>query len=100
MKMFYITLNSAEEATQLSIAMLSAQLAVCTNWFAIDCAYLLDGIIHTGKEFVLIVKTQDNMRGKIEALIAEHIAYNNYIAELDVTSINPFFSNWLQKELK
>lgn len=99
MKMYYITLNNNDEAQTISHALLEKQLAVCTNWFPITCAYRWQGEIKQGTEVVLIVKTQNNMRNAIEAVITRHINYNNYIAELDISSINDNFLNWLNAEI-
>jgi len=39
MRFYYITLNTADEARQISRAQMEQKLAVCTNWFPITCAY-------------------------------------------------------------
>ena len=39
MRIYYITLNTPEEASRISRALLEQRLAVCTNWFPITCAY-------------------------------------------------------------
>jgi periplasmic divalent cation tolerance protein len=99
MKIYYITLNSSDEASQVSQALLEKQLAVCTNYFPISCMYRWEGEIKQGGEVALIVKTQAGMREKIESVIAEHIKYTNFIAELGVESVNQAFSTWLQTEM-
>lgn len=99
MKMYYITLNSAEEAQAISYALLERQLAVCTNWFPITCAYRWQGMIKQEAEVVLIVKAQSSLREHIENVVSSHISYANFIAEIDVHSINDGFSNWLNTEV-
>lgn len=99
MKMYYITLNNEEDAKTISYALLEKQLAVCTNWLPITCAYRWQGEIKLGPEFVLIVKTQEGMREEIEKTIAEYIHYTNYMAEIDVYSINNPFLQWLNAEV-
>lgn len=99
MKIFYITLNNVEEAKIISTILLEKQLAVCTNWFPITCAYRWQGEIKIGDEVVLIVKTMANMREKIEKIIAERINYTNFIAEINVDSVNQGFMNWLSQEV-
>lgn len=99
MKLFYVTLNTNEEAQVISHDLLQQQYAVCTNWFPIACAYRMDGEIKQGNEVVLVVKTKENMRDNIESVIAKHITYNNFIAEIDVHSANQSFLAWLQKEV-
>lgn len=99
MKIFYITLNNETEAKTISYALLEKQLAVCVNWFPITCAYRWQGEIKQDAEIVLIVKTQDDMKDAIEAVIVQHINYTNFIAELDVHSVNNQFLNWLKAEV-
>lgn len=99
MKLYYITLNTSEEAHQISQALLEQQLAVCTNWFPITCAYRWEGKIVTEPETVLIVKTQAGYREAIEQVIRQHITYTNVIAELSPESINDSFLNWLNAEV-
>jgi periplasmic divalent cation tolerance protein len=100
MKMFYVTLNNETEAKTISYELLEKQLAVCTNWFPIQCVYRWQGEIKQGSEVVLIIKTVDDMRSGIEATIARHIHYTNFIAELDVNSVNDGFSQWLGNECR
>ena len=99
MKMFYITLNTNEEARLVSVRLLEEKLAVCTNWFPINCAYRLEGQIKMDNEVVLIVKTNDDMREQIENVISSIITYKNFIAELDVHSVNAHFIDWMKVEL-
>ncbi|MBY0501664.1 MAG: divalent-cation tolerance protein CutA [Alphaproteobacteria bacterium] len=99
MKMYYITLNTPEEAQKISHALLNEQLAVCTNWFPIACAYRWEGEILEESEVVLVVKTQEGFREAIEKVISEYITYLNCIAELDVHSINKRYLDWLNAEI-
>lgn len=99
MKMYYITLNHQDEAQTISYALLENRLAVCTNWFPMTCAYRWKGEIKKEPEVVLIVKTKEGLRGAIEKVISQHINYTNYIAELDVHSINAGFLDWLTDEV-
>ncbi|HEX4045603.1 MAG TPA: divalent cation tolerance protein CutA [Gammaproteobacteria bacterium] len=99
MKMYYITVNRPEEAQAISQVLLERQLAVCTNWFPIMCAYRWQGEIKSGAEVVLIVKTKAGMRKALEEVVASQIDYTNYIAELAVDSVNVQFLNWLAQEV-
>lgn len=99
MKIFYITLNDDNEAKTISLALLEKKLAVCTNWFPITCAYPWEGEIKCEPEVVLIVKTKENLREKIEMVISEHIDYMACIAEIDIHSINQDYGQWLEKSV-
>lgn len=98
--MYYITLNTTDEAKSLSHALLEQKVAVCTNWFPITCAYRWEGKIVQEAELVLIVKTQEGYREDIERVIEEqNIAYTKCVAEIAVQSINKPFRDWLNKEV-
>ena len=99
MRIFYITLNTDDEARRISKALLEQQLAVCTNWFPITCAYRWEGKIVDEPETVLIVKTQAGYRPAIEKVVQEHINYTNLIVELTPQSVNERFLTWLNTEV-
>ena len=99
MQLYYITLNTAEEARQISQVLLEDKLAVCTNWFPITCAYRWEGKIVDEPEVVLIVKTQSGYREAIEQAIRQHITYTNFIAEITPTAVNQGFLDWLNVEV-
>jgi periplasmic divalent cation tolerance protein len=99
MKMYYITLNTQEEARTISHELLETRLAVYTNWFPMTCAYRWQGEIKDKQEVVLIVQTNRGLREEIEQVIFQHINYTNAIAELDVRSINKSFLQWLDAEI-
>jgi periplasmic divalent cation tolerance protein len=99
MRIFYITLNTDDEARRISRALLEQQLAVCTNWFPITCAYRWEGKIVEEPETVLLVKTQSGYRQAIEDVVRQHISYTNLIAEISAESVNESFANWLNAEV-
>jgi periplasmic divalent cation tolerance protein len=99
MRIFYVTLNTAEEARQISRVLLMQHLAVCTNWFPITCAYRWEGKIEEGAETVLLIKTQAGYHVAIEEVIRRHISYQNLIAEIAPESVNASFLKWLGSEV-
>ena len=99
MRIYYVTLNAADEARQISRVLLERQLAVCTNWFPITCAYRWEERIVEEAETVLLVKTQEGYRGAVEEVIAQHISYTNLIAEFAPESVNESFLKWLNTEV-
>jgi len=99
MRIYYVTLNTADEARQISRVLLEEQLAVCTNWFPITCAYRWEGKTVEEPETVLVVKTQAGYRSAVERVIRERISYTNFIAEIAPESINEGFVNWLNAEV-
>jgi len=99
MRIFYITLNTDDEARRISRALLEQQLAVCTNWFPITCAYRWEGKIVDEPETVLLVKTQPGYRQAIEELVRQQISYTNLVAEIAPDSVNESFAKWLNAEV-
>jgi periplasmic divalent cation tolerance protein len=99
MRIFYITLNTDDEARRISRALLEQQLAVCTNWFPITCAYRWEGKIVDEPETVLLVKTQPGYRQAIEELVRQQISYTNLMAEIAPESVNESFAKWLNAEV-
>ena len=99
MRIYYITLNTDDEARGISRALLEQRLAVCTNWFPITCAYRWEGKIIAEPETVLLVKTQEGYRQAIEDVVRQHITYTNLMAEIAPESVNDSFSRWLSAEV-
>jgi periplasmic divalent cation tolerance protein len=99
MRIFYVTLNNADQAREISRGLLEKHLAACTNWFPITSMYRWEGQIMQDAETVLIVKTQAGYRGAIEEVIRQHISYTNFIAEIAPESVNESYLNWLNSEV-
>jgi len=99
MRICYITLNTDDEARRISRALLEQQLAVCTNWFPITCAYRWEGKIVEEPETVLLVKTQAGYRSAIEEVVHRYITYTNLMAESAPESVNESFAKWLRAEV-
>ncbi|CAH2601938.1 Periplasmic divalent cation tolerance protein cutA [Rhodovastum atsumiense] len=99
MRIFYVTLNTAEEAGRIARLLLERKVAVCCNWFPITCAYRWEGRIVEEAETVLLVKTQPGRRAAIEQAVAEVVSFTNCIAELAPESVNAPFRAWLDAEV-
>lgn len=95
MKLYYLTLNTDEEARKIGHILLEKKLAVCVNWFPITCAYRFSDEITEEPEIVLIIKTQTGYRLQIECILREQISYSNFVAEITPTAVNQDFLNWL-----
>jgi periplasmic divalent cation tolerance protein len=99
MRIYYVTLNNADEARQISRVLLERQLAGCTNWFPITSMYRWDERIVEEAETVLLVKTLEGYRGAIEEVIRQHISYTNFIGEIALESVNESYLRWLNTEV-
>jgi periplasmic divalent cation tolerance protein len=98
MKIFYVTLNTVEEARQIARELLERRLAVCCNWFPITCAYRWAAEIKEEPEIVLLVKTQAGRREAVEQAVAKVVSYVNCIAEIAPESVNATFLDWLDRD--
>ncbi|ACK50667.1 CutA1 divalent ion tolerance protein [Methylocella silvestris BL2] len=98
MKLFYVTLNTIDEARRIARAALEQRVAVCCNWFPITCAYRWDEEIKEEPEIVLLIKTQDGRRASIEAIVGSVVDYVNCIVELAPSSVNTAFLDWLDRD--
>lgn len=99
MRIYYVTLNTADEASQISRALLGQRLAVCTNWFPITCAYREEDKIVEEAETVLLVKTHGDYRSAVEQVVRQHISYANFIAEIAPEYVNETWLQWLNTEV-
>src|ERR1700757_3759515 len=99
MRIYYVTLNTAEEASQISRALLDQRLTVCTNWFPITCAYREGEKIVEEAETVLLVKTHADYRSAVEQVIRQHISYTNFFAEIAPEYVNETWLQWLNNEV-
>ncbi|MGO9674084.1 MAG: divalent-cation tolerance protein CutA [Methylocella sp.] len=98
MKIFYVTLNTVEEARRIARDLLQQRLAVCCNWFPISCAYRWADEIKEEPEIVLLVKTQAGRREAVEQAVASVVGYVNCIAEIAPESVNAAFLDWLDRD--
>lgn len=98
-KFYYITLDSPKTAQALSLALLEAQLAACTNWFPIHSAYRWQGKIEQANEVALIVKSTAAHFEAICQIVGQHIDYTNCIAELAPQRLNSEYAAWLHREI-
>jgi periplasmic divalent cation tolerance protein len=72
------------------------QIIACVNISKIDSVYSWNGKIQNLPEYLAIFKTITKNKTKLKKVIAETHPYDvPEIAEIDVTSINKSYLNWL-----
>ena len=72
------------------------QTIACVNISKIDSVYSWNGKIQNLPEYIAIFKTTSKNKTKLKKIIAETHPYDvPEIAEIDVTSINKSYLNWL-----
>ena len=72
------------------------KIVACVNISKIDSVYLWNGKIQNSSEYIAIFKTITKNKIKLKKKITETHPYDvPEIAEIDVTSINKSYLNWL-----
>jgi periplasmic divalent cation tolerance protein len=99
MKLYYLNLNTWDEARLIVRSLLEKQLAICINWFPFPYVYGWQQEITKQPELVLIIKTQDNHKDAIEQTIRQHISYTSSLAEVSANNIDSDFLTWLSQEI-
>ena len=98
MKIFYVTLNTVEEARQIARDLLERRIAVCCNWLPITCAYRWADEIKEEPEIVLLVKTQAGRRAAVEEASPESSAISIASPKSPLESVNATFLDWLDRD--
>ncbi len=72
------------------------KIIACVNISKIDSVYSWNGKIQNSSEYIAIFKTTTKNKTKLKTIIAETHPYDvPEIVEIDVTSINKSYLNWL-----
>ncbi|MDC3254282.1 divalent-cation tolerance protein CutA [Nitrosopumilus sp.] len=78
--------------------LVKTKIIACVNISKIDSVYSWNGKIQNSSEYIAIFKTMTKNKIKLKKKIAETHPYDiPEIAEIDVTSINKDYLNWLIK---
>ena len=76
--------------------LVKTKIIACANISKIDSVYSWNGKIQNSSEYIVIFKTMTKNKNKLKKIIAETHPYDvPEIAEIDVTSINKSYLNWL-----
>jgi len=76
--------------------LLKTKIIACVNISKIDSVYLWNNKIQNSVEYIAIFKTVTKNKSKLKKKIAETHPYDvPEIVEIDVTSINTSYLNWL-----
>ena len=76
--------------------LVKTKIIACANISKIDSVYSWNGKIQNSSEYIVIFKTITKNKAKLKQIIAETHPYDvPEIAEIDVTSINKSYLNWL-----
>ena len=76
--------------------LVKTKIIACANISKIDSVYSWNGKIQNSSEYIVIFKTITKNKAKLKKIIVETHPYDvPEIAEIDVTSINKSYLNWL-----
>lgn len=98
MKPVFIVSTYPNKKSILKIAneLVKNKTIACVNISKIDSIYSWNGKIQNSPEYIVIFKTVTKNKIKLKKIIEETHPYDvPEIAEIDVTSINKSYLNWL-----
>ena len=90
------TYPNKKSISKISNDLIKNKIIACVNISKIDSIYYWNGKIQNSPEYIAIFKTVSKNKTKLKKIIAETHPYDvPEIAEIDVTSINKSYLNWL-----
>ena len=95
----YTTAKDMREAKAISQSLLSKKLAACVNFIKAESSYIWKGEIESGKEIVMILKTDSRNWEKIKKEIKRIHSYDLPCIIRIQAETNKDFSNWVESEI-
>ena len=90
------TYPNKKSILKIANELVKTKIIACVNISKIDSVYSWNGKIQNSSEYIAIFKTMSKNKTKLKKVIAETHPYDvPEIAEIDVTSINKSYLNWL-----
>ena len=90
------TYPNKKSISKIANVLVKNKTIACVNISKIDSIYYWNGKIQNSPEYIAIFKTISKNKTKLKKVIAETHPYDvPEIAEIDVTSINKSYLNWL-----
>ena len=90
------TYPNKKSILKISNELVKNKIVACVNISKIDSVYSWNGKIQNSSEYIAIFKTITKNKIKLKKKITETHPYDvPEIAEIDVTSINKSYLNWL-----
>jgi len=90
------TYPNKKSISKISNDLIKNKIIACVNISKIDSIYSWNGKIQNSPEYIAIFKTVTKNKTKLKKVIAETHPYDvPEIAQIDVTSINKSYLNWL-----
>ncbi len=90
------TYPNKKSISKIANVLVKNKTIACVNILKIDSIYSWNGKIQNSPEYLAIFKTITKNKAKLKKVIAETHPYDvPEIAEIDATSINKSYLNWL-----
>ena len=90
------TYPDKKSISKIAKNLVKTKIVACVNISKIDSVYSWNGKIQNSAEYIAIFKTVTKNKSKLKKKIAETHPYDvPEIVEIDVTSINKSYLNWL-----
>lgn len=101
-KLFYCTTDSQSSANELAASIVEQQLVACVNIIpGITSVYHWDNEIQHDQEWLLLIKTTDDMSEALkEAIMKIHPYDSPELISVDVTDGLPDYLQWVQDTVK
>jgi periplasmic divalent cation tolerance protein len=98
--LIYTTASDMKEAKKLAKHLLGKKLVACVNFFKAESSYLWHGKIESGKEIVLILKTDSEKWNKVKLEIEKiHSSDLPCVIRIE-TQMNAEFLKWIESEIE
>ena len=90
------TYPNKKSILKISNQLVKTKIIGCVNISKIDSVYSWNGKIQNSSEYIAIFKTVSKNKTKLKKTLGETNPYDvPEIAEIDITSINKSYVNWL-----
>lgn len=101
-RLLYVTAPNEAEASSLAEVIVGERLAACANILpGMKSVYWWQGTMEQGSECIVILKTRADLVAAATKRVQELHSYSvPCILELEVTSGNAAYINWLKQETK
>lgn len=97
LKIILTTVEREEDAEKLVSSLLGEKLAACISFFQVKSSYWWEGKIERAQEFLLIIKTADELVDRLIGYLAEIHPYEvPEIVVLPVEKVWGAYERWLR----
>ncbi len=95
----FITCSGIDEARKIAKHLLEKRVIACANVVPeIDSMYWWKGKLEEADEALLIIKTREQLKGKVQKEVEKLNRYELPVIELFETNINSKAEKWIEKE--